>query len=184
MTFRRQTFLTCCEMRKHSNLSILLQRYNADKKLWRVNAKYKIFMRRILIKSRYSVYLMICLYISIPCPSQSEPRLYNHSPTHFPVCLIPSCSVFCQKYNIFMACKTMGHMVSWIRFFGTLWTELLLPIKLGLPWENWNEWDLYICGSGGTAPCSPNLGTSWRQVLRFRPRVVYSSWKWFLGHIE
>ena len=145
-----------------------------------MNAKNKIFIRRILLKSRYSVLLMICLYISIPCPSQSEPRLYNHSATHLPLCVIPSCSVLCLKH-IFIACKTMGHLVSWIRFFGTLWTELLLPIKLGLSWENWNEWDLYIGRSGCTAPYSPNLGTSWRQVVSFMPQVVYSSWKWLLG---
>ena len=170
-------------MRKHSNLSILPQRYNADKKLQCVNAKNKIFIRRILLKSRYSVHLMICLYISILFPSQSVLRLYNHSATHLPLCLIPSYSVLCQKY-VFMACKSMGHLVSRIRFFGTLWTELLLPIKLGLSWENWNEWVLYIGGSGGTTPYSPNLRTSWRQVVSFMPQVVYSSWKWLLGPSE
>jgi hypothetical protein len=171
-------------MRKHSNLLILLQRYNADKKLWCVNAKYKIFIRRILLKPRYSFHLMNCLYISIPCPSQSEPTLYNHSPTHLSLSLIPSCSVPCLKYNIFMACKTKGCLVAWIRFFRTLWTELLLPIKLGLSWENQNEWDLYIGGNGGTAPYSPNLGTSWRQIVSFMSWVVYSSWKWLLEPIE
>lgn len=168
-------------MRKHINLSILLWRYNADKELWRVNAKYKILIRRILLKSRYSVHLTICLYISIHCPSQSEPRLYNHSPTHLPLHLVSSCSVLCQMYNISMVCKTIGRLVSWIRIFGTLWTELLPPMKLGLSWENWNEWDLYIGGSGGKAQYSTNLGISWRKVVIFMPRVVYSSWKWLLG---
>jgi len=68
-------------------------------------------------------------------------------------------------------------------FWNTL-DRVLLPIKLGLFRENWNEWYPYIGGSGGTAPYSPNLGTSWSQVVRFMLQVFYSSWKWLLGLTE